>query len=203
MNNKVVVTGVGLISPIGNNIVDFTKSLKKGINGINKITYFDTTDFTIKIAGETSIILDDFFSKKDLNKLDKFTCYALLASEQAVEQSGINKLISSDNVGVIVGSGIGGIETFETQHKRLLQHPRKVSPFFIPSMISDIASGHISIKYGFKGVNYCVVSACATGSHAIGDAYRQIGNAIPPVIMWHIMKNILEQVLHLDGGRAT
>ena len=174
MNNKVVVTGVGLISPIGNNIVDFTKSLKKGINGINKITYFDTTDFTIKIAGETSIILDDFFSKKDLNKLDKFTCYALLASEQAVEQSGINKLISSDNVGVIVGSGIGGIETFETQHKRLLQHPRKVSPFFIPSMISDIASGHISIKYGFKGVNYCVVSACATGSHAIGDAYRQI-----------------------------
>lgn len=172
--NKVVVTGVGIVSPIGNDLLSFTKALKDGVNGINNITHFDTSDFSVKIAAQSSIILDNFLSKKELNKLDNFTSFALIAAEQAVKQSKINQLNNLDNIGVILGSGIGGISTFEKQHKRLLDHPRKVSPFFIPSMISDIAAGHISIKYGFKGINYSVVSACATGSHAIGDAYRQI-----------------------------
>ena len=172
--NKVVVTGLGIVSPIGNDLISFTKNLQNGVNGIKKITHFDTSDFSVKIAAQSNIAIEDFFSKKELNKLDNFTSFALIAAEQAVRQSKIDKLNNTDNIGVILGSGIGGISTFEKQHKRLLDHPRKVSPFFIPSMISDIAAGHISIKYGFKGLNYSVVSACATGSHAIGDAYRQI-----------------------------
>ena len=174
MKNKVVITGIGLISPIGNNKEDFLYSLKNGTNGIKNISLFDTEDFSVKIAGESNINLEDKFSKKELNKIDRFTAFSILAAEQAVKQSNLVNHSSKEDIGVIVGSGIGGISTFEEQHKRLLKHPRKVSPYFIPSMISDIAAGHISIKYGFKGINYGVVSACATGSHSIGDAYRQI-----------------------------
>lgn len=174
MKNKVVITGIGIVSPIGNNKKDFLSSLKKGVNGIKDITLFDTQEFNVKIAGESSIKLEDFFSNKELNKMDRFTAFSLLAADQAVKQSNLGNYALKEDVGVIVGSGIGGIKTFEDQHKRLLKHPRRVSPYFIPSMISDIAAGHISIKYGFKGINYAVVSACATGSHSIGDAYRQI-----------------------------
>ena len=174
MKNKVVITGIGIVSPIGNNKKDFLSSLKKGVNGIKDITLFDTQEFNVKIAGESSIELEDFFSNKELNKMDRFTAFSLLAADQAVKQSNLGNYALKEDVGVIVGSGIGGIRTFEDQHKRLLKHPRRVSPYFIPSMISDIAAGHISIKYGFKGINYAVVSACATGSHSIGDAYRQI-----------------------------
>ena len=174
MRNKVVITGIGVISPIGNNKEDFLSSLKNGTNGIEKISLFNTEDFSVKIAGESNIILEDKFSNKELNKIDRFTAFSILAAEEAVKQSNLESHSSKENIGVIVGSGIGGIRTFEEQHKRMLKHPRKVSPYFIPSMISDIAAGHISIKYGFKGINYGVVSACATGSHSIGDAYRQI-----------------------------
>ncbi len=174
MKNRVVVTGVGIVSPIGNRIEDFTDSLKSGINGVRKITLFDTSDHSVHIAAECSINLEDYIEKKELNKLDRFTALSLIASEQAIKQAELVKSDNLDNIGVIVGSGIGGINTFEKQHKRLIQHPRKVSPYFIPTMISDIAAGQISIKYGFKGINYGIVSACATGSHAIGDAYRQI-----------------------------
>ena len=174
MKNKVVITGIGVISPIGNNKEDFLSSLKNGTNGIKKISLFSTEDFSVKIAGESDIKLEDKFSNKELNKIDRFTAFSILAAEEAVKQSNLENHSSKENIGVIVGSGIGGIRTFEEQHKRLLKHPRKVSPYFIPSMISDIAAGHISIKYGFKGINYGVVSACATGSHSIGDAYRQI-----------------------------
>ena len=174
MKNKVVVTGLGIISPIGNNINEFYNSLKSGKNGIKEITHFDTEDFNVKIAGEASINLNDFFSNKDLNKLDRFTAFSLIAADEAIKQSNINNNINHKRTGVIIGSGIGGIGTFEKQHKRLLKHPKRVSPYFIPTMISDIAAGHISIKYGYKGINYGIVSACATGTHAIGNAYRQI-----------------------------
>ena len=180
MDNKVVVTGIGVISPIGNNIPNFLNSLKSGYNGINDITLFDTTDFNIKIAGECDLSLEKHFNTKELNKLDRFTALALIATKEAVKQSNLENI---EDVGVIVGSGIGGINTFEKQHKRLLSHPRKVSPYFIPTMISDIAAGHISIKYGFQGVNYAVVSACATGSHSIGDAYRQIKHGYEEIIV--------------------
>ncbi|MBI45723.1 MAG: beta-ketoacyl-[acyl-carrier-protein] synthase II [Candidatus Marinimicrobia bacterium] len=181
MNNKVVVTGIGVNSPIGNNIPDFLHSLRIGKNGIKNITHFDTSDYKVKIAGESSICLNDYFSSKELNKLDRFSALGVLAADQAVVQAKLNK--NHDDVGVIVGSGIGGISTFEKQHERLLKHPKRVSPYFIPTMISDIAAGHISIKYGFKGVNYSVVSACATGSHVIGDAYRQIKHGYEKIII--------------------
>ena len=174
MKNRVVVTGVGIVSPIGNGFKEFTNSLKSGVNGVKKITLFDTSNHNVHIAAESLINLENHLEKKELNKLDRFTAFSLIASEQAIKQSNLINSVNLDNVGVIVGSGIGGINTFEKQHKRLMQHPRKVSPYFIPSMISDIAAGQISIKYGLKGINYGIVSACATGSHAIGDAYRQI-----------------------------
>jgi 3-oxoacyl-[acyl-carrier-protein] synthase II len=174
LKNRVVVTGVGIVSPIGNGIKEFTNSLKSSINGIKEITLFDTSEHSVHIAAECLIDLEDYIEKKELNKLDRFTAFSLIASEQAIKQAELIKSANLDDIGVIVGSGIGGINTFEKQHKRLLKHPRKVSPYFIPTMISDIAAGQISIKYGFKGINYGIVSACATGSHAIGDAYRQI-----------------------------
>ena len=150
MKNKVVITGIGIISPIGNTIQEFLSSLKNGTNGINKISLFNTEDYNVKIAAETSINIDSFFSKKDLNKIDRFTAFSLLASEQAIKQANLETHKNKDDIGVIVGSGIGGIKTFEEQHKRLLKHPKRVSPYFIPSMISDIAAGQISIKHGLK-----------------------------------------------------
>ena len=174
MNNRVVVTGLGVVSPIGNNIIDFWSALKNGVNGVNEITHFDTTDFSVKIAAEVKIDLDNYFSSKDLNKIDRFTAFSIIAADEAIEQSNLNNTIDKTKVGVIIGSGIGGINTFEKQHKRLLKSPRKVSPYFIPTMISDIAAGHISIKHGYQGLNYSVVSACASGNHAIGDAFKMI-----------------------------
>ena len=171
--NRVVITGIGIISPIGNNAIDFTNSLKNGQNGINLITAFDTSDFSVKIAGESSISLENHFTSKELNRLDRFTAFSMIAADEAINQANLVN-IDKNRTGVIVGSGIGGISTFENQHKRSLKHPKRVSPFFIPSMIVDIAAGQISIKHGFKGINYAVMSACATGTHAIGDAYKQI-----------------------------
>jgi 3-oxoacyl-[acyl-carrier-protein] synthase II len=175
MTRRVVITGTGIVCPIGNSTSEFLSSLKGGNNGIKPITLFDTSKFNVNIAGELKINFNDYFDKHEMNRMDRFTAMALIAGSEAVEKSNINNSkIDKNRVGVVIGSGIGGLNTFEEQHKRLLKSPRRVSPFFIPSMISDIASGHISIKYGFKGPNYCVVSACATASHAIGDSLRMI-----------------------------
>jgi len=175
MSRRVVVTGTGILSPIGNSTQEFYYGLKHGTNGIGSITLFDSSNFSVHIAGELKIALEDYFEKRDLNRMDRFTAMALIASTEAVDQAGIDDdQIDKNRIGVIIGSGIGGLNTFEEQHSRLLNSPRRVSPFFIPSMISDIASGQVSIKYGFKGPNYCVVSACATASHAIGDSLRMI-----------------------------
>ena len=180
MSRRVVITGMGIVCPIANSIQEFLNGLNNGVNGISKISSFDTSKYNVHIAGEVKIDLNNFFESREINRMDRFTSLALIASKEAVEQSNLNNdTINKDNVGVIIGSGIGGINTFEFQHKRLLDNPKKVSPFFIPSMISDIASGLVSIKYGFKGPNYCVVSACATANHAIGDSMRiiQYGDA--------------------------
>jgi len=174
LSRRVVITGMGVLSPIGNSVSQFFEGLRSGQNGIGDITLFDTTDFSVKIAGEVKIDLTEHIEKKELNRIDRFSALALIAADQAVEQSGIYSAPDLERIGVIIGSGIGGIRTFEDQHTRLLNSPRRVSPFFIPAMISDIAPGHISIKYGFKGPNYSVVSACATATHAIGDAFRMI-----------------------------
>ena len=184
MSRRVVVTGTGVLSPIGNSTQEFFNGLKSGANGIGSITLFDSSEFSVHIAGELKINLDDYIEKRDLNRMDRFTAMALIASAEAIEQAQFdNDQLDKHRVGVIIGSGIGGLNTFEEQHNRLLKSPRRVSPFFIPSMISDIASGQVSIKYGFKGPNYCVVSACATASHAIGDSFRMINYGDADVII--------------------
>ncbi len=174
MSRRVVVTGMGALSPIGNSSPELLQGLQSGKNGIGSITHFDTTDYSVKIAGQVHIDLESHIDKKELNRLDRFSAFAIIASDEAIKQSGIDKAPDLERVGVIIGSGVGGIQTFEDQHTRLMKSPRRVSPFFIPAMISDIAPGHVSIKYGFKGPNYSLVSACATATHAIGDAFRMI-----------------------------
>ena len=174
MQERVVITGLGTVNPSGNNIKEFWENLQVGKNSIKKISLFDTNDFKVKIAGECSIKLDDYFNSKELNKLDRFTAFSLIAADEAIKDSNLKNNFNANKTGVIIGSGIGGIKSLENQHKKLLDSPKKVSPYFIPSMISDISPGHISIKYGFKGPNYCVVSACASSNHAIGNAYKMI-----------------------------
>ncbi len=175
MSKRVVVTGMGAITPIGNCVDSFWSGIKDGISGIRKISSFDTSKFSVHIAGEVDIDLSEYFNKKELNRIDRFTAFASIATDEAINQSKINlSKLDKCRIGVIIGSGIGGISTFENQHKNLLKSPRRVSPFFIPAMISDIASGYISIKYGFKGPNYSVISACSTSNHAIGDSLRMI-----------------------------
>ena len=181
---RVVVSGIGAVTPIGNSTKSFWKGLSKGKNGVRNITLFDTSQFDVKIAAEVKIDLKDYFSSKVLNKTDRFSAFSLIAAEEAISMSRLNtNKIDKNRIGVIIGSGIGGINTLEEQHQRLMTHPKKVSPYFIPSMISDIAAGNISIKYGFKGINYAVVSACATGSHAIGDAYKTIKHGDADIII--------------------
>ena len=178
MHRRVVVTGMGAVTPIGNSIPEFYDSLENGKNGIGPITRFDTSEFKCRIAGEVKEFSpEDRIEKKDIRRMDLFTQYALYAADMAIEDAGLkdNDDINKERVGVIVGSGIGGILTFEKQTAVLNEKGvRKVSPFFITMLIADISPGRISIAHGFKGPNYAVTSACATANHAIGDSFRQI-----------------------------
>lgn len=178
MHRRVVITGMGAITPIGNNISEFYDALKSGKNGIGSITHFDSSDFKCRIAGEVKgFVPEERINKKDARRMDLFTQYALYAADMAIEDAGLkeNDNINKERVGVIVGSGIGGILTFEKQTAILNEKgPRKVSPFFITMLISDISPGRIAIVHGFKGPNYAVTSACSTANHAIGDSFRQI-----------------------------
>ena len=141
MPRQVVITGMGVLSPIGNSVVEFDLGLRNGHNGIGPISHFDTTNYSVHIAGEVIINLEEKIDRKELNRMDRFTAMAIIASDEAIQQSGINNdLLNKTRMGVIIGSGIGGIATFEEQHHKLQNSPRRVSPFFIPSMISDIAS---------------------------------------------------------------
>ncbi|MFH1852731.1 MAG: beta-ketoacyl-ACP synthase II [Candidatus Neomarinimicrobiota bacterium] len=174
---RVVVTGMGVLAPNGNSIPEYWGALRTGTSGIGPITHFDTTDYTVRIAGElTGFNAEDHLEHKEIRKLDRFALYALVAAAEAIEQAHLtNDGIDPERVGVIIGSGIGGIETFEEQHQIMLEKgPRRISPFFIPKMIANIAAGHVAIKWGFKGPNHVVVSACASGSDAIGEALRAI-----------------------------
>jgi len=182
MSRKVLITGLGTINPCGNNITEYWDSLKNGRSGIGPVTRFDTADFSTKIAGEVKNFNPaDFIDKKELRRMDRFTQYAVHAADLAIEDAGVDfSKLDRDRIGVIVGSGIGGMETHETQHAAYIEKgPRRISPFFIVMMIADIVPGHISINYGLKGPNYSVTSACATASHAIGDSFMLIqrGNA--------------------------
>ena len=177
MKRRVVVTGMGAVTPIGNNLDTYWNNLLAGTNGVGKITRFDTSEYSVSIAAEVKDFQpESVIDKKEVRRMDLFTQFAVVAAEEALEQAGLsNGSVDKERVGVVVGSGIGGLITIEEQHKILLaKGPRRISPLFIPMLIADIAAGHISMRHGFKGPNYAVISACATGTHAIGSAYKAI-----------------------------
>ena len=174
---RVVVTGFGAISPVGLNAKETWEGLLAGTSGTGMITLFDAGEYVSKIAAEVKgFVPEDVFGRKEARKLDRYTQFALVAAKEAVESSGLDlESEDRDRIGVIVGSGIGGMETWETEHAKLLaKGPKRVSPQLIPQMISDIAAGQISMKYNLKGPNYATVSACATSGHSIGLSFRTI-----------------------------
>ena len=175
---RVVITGIGAVTPLGNNIKDLWENAVKGVSGAIMITRFNTEKFKTKFACEVkNFNPEDYFDKKEARRLDLFTIYALVATDEAIRDSGLDKdKIDLDRVGVIYGSGIGGFGTFHTELKSYIEGdgtPR-FNPFFIPKIIPDITAGHVSMKYGFRGPNYATVSACATSTHGIIDAFNLI-----------------------------
>jgi 3-oxoacyl-[acyl-carrier-protein] synthase II len=182
MRRRVVVTGVGLVTPLGIGIDNVWRSILSGESGISRITRFDASNLETKIAGEVKNFKpEEYINPKDLKRMDLFIQYALAATQIAIEDSGIDiKKEIPERVGVVVGTGLGGLPTLEHYHKVLLEKgPSRISPFFIPMLIANEAPCHISMKYGCKGPNLCVVTACATGAHSIGEAFRiiQYGDA--------------------------
>ncbi len=175
---RVVVTGLGALTPIGNNIEEYWNGLINGVSGANSITHFDASKFKTQFACELkNFEVTDFINRKDARKMDKFTQYAMVAADEAVLDAGFDlEKLDKDRVGVIWGAGIGGLETFQNEVLNFANgdgSPR-FNPFFIPKMIADIAPGYISIKYGFRGANFTTVSACASSANAIIDAYNYI-----------------------------
>ena len=177
-NKRVVVTGLGAVTPIGLNVNEFWDGLISGKNGVAPITYFDASRFDTKFAAEVkNFNPDNYFDKKSVKRLDRFSQFAIAASVQAIEDSNINlDKMDKDRAGVIYGSGIGGLQTLQNEHWKYFQdkNPGMISPFFVPMMISDLAAGQISIRFGLKGPNYATTSACSTASHAISDAFMII-----------------------------
>jgi len=174
---RVVVTGLGLVSPVGNDIATGWANLVAGRSGIDRITRFDATPFTSQIAGEVKAFsIEDYMSAKEARPFDTFIHYGIAAACQAVKDAGITaENANPERVGVIIGSGIGGLPMIENNHTELTNRgPRRISPFFVPGSIVNMVSGQVSIMHGFQGPNYAVVSACTTGLHSIGDAGRLI-----------------------------
>lgn len=171
---RVVITGVGAVTPIGLNVQEFWKSMMAGKSGVGPITYFDASQYDTQIAAEVKGFNPlDFMDKKTINRMDPFTQFAIACAEMAVRDSGLDLAKNDlDRVGVIVGSGIGGMWTYHRQQQTVYETggPHRISPFFVPMMIADIAAGYISMRFQVKGPNYATTSACATSSHAIADA---------------------------------
>ncbi len=174
---RVVVTGCGVVSPVGIGKDSFWESLIKGKSGVERITQFDPTGFDSQIAGEVKDFNPSlFFSPKEIRRTPRFVQFAIAATEEAIKDSSIElEKVDPYRIGVIIGSGIGSLETIEREHKVLLEKgPSRISPFLIPMLITNEASGCVAIRYHLKGVNFCTVTACASGAHAIGEAYRLI-----------------------------
>ena len=173
---RVVITGLGALAPNGNTVPQYWDALINGKSGIGYITAFDTENISVKIAGELSDFEpENHFDKKELRKLDPFTIYHIVSSSEAISQAKLVDNVDLDRVGVMIGSGVGGIQTLEDQCEVYNSRgQRRVSPFFVPRMIANIAAGNLAIKYGFKGPNQTVISACASGTDAIGLAARAI-----------------------------
>ena len=186
MKKRVVVTGFGVMHSLGTDIKTFWNEIKAGKSGIKTITKFDTTDFSTKVGAQ----IDNFdatlyIDKKEVKRMDLFTQYAIAASQEAIAMSGLDiSKMDPYRAGVLIGSGVGGMETLENNCRTLFEKgPKKVSPFFVPMMIANMASGQVAIKHGMKGYNACVVTACATANHSIGEAMRIIQNGYADVMV--------------------
>ena len=177
MESRVVITGIGAITPIGNSVPEYWEALSQGRSGIERITLFDARQFSSQIAGEVKgFAPEKYIDKKEVRRMDRFAQFALAATSEAMQDSKLD-LSREDpkRIGVLLGSGIGGLGTIEREHKVLIEKgPRRVSPFLIPMLIIDMASGLVSIRYGLKGPNSAVVTACASAAHATGDAFKLI-----------------------------
>lgn len=177
MKNRVVVTGMGAITPLGNSVVDFWSGIKQGECGIDYITLFDTEKFKVKIGAEVkNFEPTNYLERKEAKRMDRYCQFAMAAAKEAVEDSGLDlESINRERMGVIVGSGIGGLATIEREHSVLMEKgPNRVSPLFIPMVIGNMAAGNIAIRYGAKGICTTVVTACATGTNAIGEAFHML-----------------------------
>ena len=185
---RVVVTGMGAVTPIGNNLEDYWNGLIEGKNGCDLLTGFDTTNFATKFGCEVKNY-DPLLhiNRKEVQRMDRFTQLAMSAAVMCVEDSGLDvEKTNLERCGVIVGSGIGGMDTYEKQHRGLIDRngdPSRISPFFIPMLILDIVPGHIAIRFGFKGVNYATVSACSTSTHALANALMHLQRGDADIIL--------------------
>lgn len=176
-NRRVVITGLGIISPVGNTVETAWENLLAGRSGIGPITHFDTADFSVRFGGEIrDFDVSQYMSPKEAKKMDPFIHYGFAAATQAIRDAGLtDDEADAERIGVSIGSGIGGIGTIEHTHSTFEEKgPRRISPFFVPSAIINMISGNVSIRYGFKGPNIALVTACATATHSIGDAARMI-----------------------------
>ncbi|WP_438350105.1 beta-ketoacyl-ACP synthase II [Paenibacillus sp. FA6] len=187
MNQRVVITGMGVVTSLGNDLESLWSNLMAGKSGVSQIESFDVSEYNTRIAASVKEFdPEEYIERKEVRKMDRFVQFAAVAGKKALQNSGldIGKDSDPERVGVIIGSGIGGLGTWEDQHNILLtKGPKRVSPFFIPMMIANMASGHLSILLGAKGPNSASVSACASGSHAIGDSFRWIQNGEADVMI--------------------
>lgn len=186
MDRRVVITGMGAITPIGNNVEDFFTAVKAGTCGIDFITAFQTDDYAVKLAAEVkNYDPKDYMEFKEAKRMERFSQFAIVAAKEAIGDSNIDLTkVDKERFGVIVGSGIGGIESIEKEKEKLLDKgPKRINPLFIPMIITNMAAGNVAIKFGAKGVCTNIVTACATGSHSIGEAFRNIKHGYSDLIL--------------------
>ena len=186
MERRVVITGLGAVTPIGNNTEEFWKGIKEGKCGIDEITRFDTTNFKVKLAAELKDFnAEDYFDRREAKRLDRFSQYAMVASREAWKDSGLDKETENmERVGIMIGSGIGGIGTTEEEHEKYMtKGPDRVSPMYIPMGIPNMATGNVAIDIGAKGESIAMVTACASGTHSIGESFRMIKHGYQDIVL--------------------
>lgn len=186
MGRRIVITGLGCVTPIGTGKDKFWEAIKTGKSGVAPITRFDTTDFTTKIAAEVKDFNpEDYLDKKEAKRMDRFTQYSVIAARLAIEDGKIDlDALDRNNIGVVLGTGIGGVETLEAEHTKLMERgPKRVSPLFIPMMISNMGAAHVSMDLGLKGSTMTITTACASATHAIGESFRMIEKGIMDMVI--------------------
>lgn len=186
MENRVVITGLGAVTPVGNDVATFWSNVKNGVCGVDELKAFDTTDFDVKIAAEVKDFKpEDYIDRKEARRLDRFCHFAFAATEEAIKDSKLDlEKVDKYKFGIIMGSGIGGFTTMESEFEKLFSKgPKRISPFFIPMSIINMAAGNLAIRYGAKGVSTSVVTACASGTNAIGEAFRLIKHGYSDIVI--------------------